>query len=200
MAAQVEATEWVALVSVDGGAGRQPGWYEDPRAEAGWRYWDGLSWTPFVHGELAIPQGQPGASLSQHSHTVHLGRAPASHVQSVVGAKRYLLVAMPVSLIHLGLYVAILILIRTGAGANVVIGLALLSGLAAVVVIVLALVAMSRLKVPLGYGAVVLVPCLLLMFVDPIGLGLIVVLFLNWKATAYLRANGIPAGFFGIGT
>jgi hypothetical protein len=118
----------------------------------------------------------------------------------VVGARRYLLVAMPISLIHLGLYVAILTLVRIGAGANVVIGLALLSGLASVVVIVLALVAMYRLKVPLGYGAIVLVPCLLLMLVDPIGLGLIVLLFLNWRATAYLRANGIPASFFGTRT
>jgi hypothetical protein len=107
---------------------------------------------------------------------------------------------VPVSLIHLGLYVAILALVRSGGGADVVIGLALLSGLAAVVVIVLALVAMYRLKAPLGYGAIVLVPCLLLMLLDPIGLGLIVLLFLNWKATTYLRANGIPTSFFGIGT
>jgi hypothetical protein len=185
-------------VSVAGGAGRRPGWYEDPRAEAGWRYWDGLSWTPFVHGELAVPRGQPRASLSQIPHETPRGYAPATDVQSVVVARRYLLAAMPVSLIHLGLYVAILTLVRIGAGANVVIGVALLSGLAAVVVIVLAVVAMYRLKVPLGYGAIVLVPCLLLMFVDPIGLGLIVLLFLNWKATVFLRANGIPANFFGM--
>ena len=36
-----------------------------------------------------------------------------------------------------------------------------------IVVIVLALVAMYRLKVPLGNGAIVLAPCLLLMFVVP---------------------------------
>ena len=102
-------------------------------------------------------------------------------------------------MIHLGLYIAILALVRSGASADIVLGLALLSGLAAVVVIALALVAMYRLKDPLGYGAIVLVPCLLLIFVDPIGLGLIVLLFLYWKATAYLRANGIPASFLGRG-
>ena len=186
-------------MSVDGEAGRQPGWYEDPRAEAGWRYWDGLSWTPFVHGELAVPGGQPGASPSRHSSATRSGQAPASHVQSVSSARSYLLVALPVSVIHLGLYIAILALVRSDAGADILIGLALLSGLAAVVVIALALVAMYRLKDPLGYGAIVLVPCLLLIFVDPIGLGLIVLLFLYWKATAYLRANGIPASFLGRG-
>jgi Protein of unknown function (DUF2510) len=196
----VETAERVALVGADGEAGRQPGWYEDPRAEAGWRYWDGLSWTPFAHGELAIPGGQPVAARSRPSGVARLGHAPASHVRSVIGARRYLLVALPVSLIHLALYVAILALVRSGAGADVVIGLALLSVLASVVVIALALVAMYRLKDPLEYGAIVLVPCLLLVLVDPVGLGLIVLLFLYWKATAYLRTNGIPASFLGMRT
>jgi hypothetical protein len=182
-------------VGTEGVTGRQPGWYVDPKAEAGWRYWDGLSWTPFTHGESAVP-GRLGSS--QHPPTKVLAHALASHIQSVGGARRFLLVAMLISLIDIGLYIAILVLIRMGASPEVVIGLALLSGLAAVLAIVLALVAMYRLRDPLGAGAIALVPCFLLMFVHP--LGLVVLLFLNWKATAYLRANGVRTTFFGLGT
>ena len=62
--------------------GTSPGWYPDPNAPGGQRWWDGSQWTSHVQAAAAVPPQSPATSSGEASNNW----AMAAHLSALVAA------------------------------------------------------------------------------------------------------------------